>query len=203
MHIRLGAVVTTIGAAIAASELVNAYAVSRQHEPPNAESYGVVVLGYPSRRNGDAHPIQRSRVETAVRVFREHDARVMVMSGGAVKNEFVEADTMVELAAAQGVARNLLVSEGLSRTTWENVEKTAPLVAHCDVVLIVSEPLHAARARRYCHQQHPEHAHRVFVGSRRRPFERWWLTVPTTAYELAIRLQSRLPRTGWAGSSRS
>lgn len=188
----LGKVIVAIGAAIAGSEVVNARAVSQQDEPPNGESCGVVVLGYPSRRNGDTHPIQRSRVQTGVKVFRERDARLMVMSGGAVKNAFVEADTMVELAAERGVARDVLIAERLSRTTWENVENAAPLLAACDVVLIVSEPLHAARARRYWHQQYPEDASRVFVGSRRRPFERWWLTVPTTLYELAIALQDRL-----------
>jgi uncharacterized SAM-binding protein YcdF (DUF218 family) len=186
-------VVTLAGAAGAA--VVGAEVLNRSVSPaslPRGARVGVVALGYPATRDGDVHAIARWRVETAVRVARVFDAELVVMSGGPTRAGIVEADVMLDLAARLGVPADRLAAERRSRSTWENVRESAPLVRHCDVVLLVSDPLHARRARRYWLGQFPADQGRVFVAVDRRPFERWWLLTPTTLSECALALHERL-----------
>jgi uncharacterized SAM-binding protein YcdF (DUF218 family) len=184
-----------LAAIVVAAETVNRLAGRSVASPPSGSGtrVGVVVLGYPSRRDGSPNSVQRRRVNTGVRVMRRHDAATMVMSGGPVRNEHAEADTMVALASSLGIDPTALVAENRSRTTWENVEESASFVEDCDLVLIASEPLHAARARRYWIKQRPTDARRVFVAvDRRRWFEQWWLTTPAVVYELKLAIQDRV-----------
>jgi uncharacterized SAM-binding protein YcdF (DUF218 family) len=151
----------------------------------------VVVLGHPARRSGRPHRVQRARVAAAVAVFRAVDANRIVMCGGARKNPIVEADVMVRLARELGVDADALVAERRSTTTWENVSEAAPLVRDCAAVHIVSQPLHAARARRYWLRQFPDDGNRVFVtlGD---VDTRWWIAAPIAVYELAILVRDRI-----------
>jgi uncharacterized SAM-binding protein YcdF (DUF218 family) len=153
----------------------------------------VVVLGHPARRNGRPHPVQRARVRAGVTVFRAVHADRLVMCGGARKNATVEADVMVALARELGVDAAALVAERTSTTTWQNVREAAPLVRDCAAVHLVSQPLHAARARRYWLAQFPEDADRVFVtlGDVK---TNWWIAAPVAAYELGIRVRDRVLR---------
>jgi len=183
-----------LGALVVVAETVNRLAVRfAAPAPGGSQRVAVVVLGYPSRPDGTAHPVQRQRVEAGVSAMREHGAAVMVMSGGPVRNEHSEAETMVTLAASLGVDADALVAERQSRTTWENVQESALLLEDCDAVLIASEPLHATRARRYWIKQRPHDAERIFVATdRRRLFDRWWLTTPSVFYELMLAVQDRV-----------
>jgi uncharacterized SAM-binding protein YcdF (DUF218 family) len=115
------------------------------------------------------------------------------MCGGARKNAIVEADVMVQLARELGVDGDALVAERRSTTTWENVREAEALVRDCAAVHLVSQPLHAARARRYWLRQFPGDADRVFVtlGD---VDTRWWIAAPIAAYELAIMVRDRIRR---------
>lgn len=85
---------------------------------------------------------------------------------------------MAKLAITLGIDPAITILESNSTSTWSNVENSSRLVAGSDVVIIVSDPIHAARARRYWIRQHPLDGSRVFVtpcaglGS-------WWLKIPT------------------------
>jgi uncharacterized SAM-binding protein YcdF (DUF218 family) len=151
------------------------------------------VLGHPARRDGRPHRVQRARVAAAVDVFRAVDADRLVMCGGARKNSIVEADVMVRLARELGVDTDALVAERRSTTTWENVREAETLVRDCAAVHLVSQPLHAARARRYWLRQFPNDADRVFVtlGD---VDTRWWIAAPIAGYELAIMVRDRIRR---------
>ena len=116
-----------------------------------------------------------------------HDAEVVVMSGGAVRRETSEAETMAARARDLGLDPRHIRTEVTSRNTWENVANSAPLVADCRTVIFVSDPMHAARARRYWRHQFPDDADRVFRGGDRRPFAHWWVATPAAFYELGDR----------------
>jgi len=60
-----------------------------------------------------------------------------------------------------------------------------PLLANFDRVAFVSDPLHAARARRYLKQQRPELAGRLVSAGDYRLLERWWLKVPARGLRTA------------------
>jgi len=74
--------------------------------------------------------------------------------------------------------------ERTSRTTWENISFALPMVDGYDAIAIASDPMHAARARRYALEQRPDLADRLIFADNYRVLERWWLKVPTAMYEL-------------------
>ncbi|MFV0459049.1 MAG: YdcF family protein [Actinomycetales bacterium] len=177
----LGAAVA--GAAVMCAELAHQRAASplRPTGPVT-----LVVLGYRSRPDGRAHRLQRWRAEQAVRAAHIHRAARMIITGGPTRGPEhpSEADVMADLirdqyrraATREGPASPLdgsgrsspsahppeLVLERLARSTRENVEFTRELVGD-DFAILVSDPLHAGRARRHWLRAHPGDASRVGV----------------------------------------
>jgi hypothetical protein len=64
-----------------------------------------------------------------------------------------------------------VVLEEESRTTWENVAYAVPLIEDADRIKIVSNPLHAEKARLYLHRQCPDLARRLVRAKDYRPGE--------------------------------
>ncbi len=98
---------------------------------------------------------------------------------------------MAELAVAVGIDPAITILESESMNTWSNVKFSSTLVADSAVVILVSDPVHAAWARRYWLRQHPSDADRVFVtpcaglGS-------WWMKIPTALDGIRRSAQSAL-----------
>ncbi len=80
-----------------------------------------------------------------------------------------------------GPTNPAVILETNATSTWENVHGSAPLVEGADIVILVSDPLHARRAQRYWHQQHPGDTDRVFVTDGSPRFADWWMKIPTAA----------------------
>ena len=138
---------------------------SRSGPPPsNEHGCAVLVLGYPANADGTASAVARFRVESAVEVYREHRCSKLILSGGAVQNEHIEAESMAALAKRLGISAEEIVLERSARSTWENVGCTVPLVPSAGRVLVVSDSLHAKRAARYACRQDPSLCGR-FVAS--------------------------------------
>ncbi len=77
---------------------------------------------------------------------------------------------MAAYAELLGVPARLIATESRASTTWENVEFSVPLLENFDRLAFVSDPLHAARARRYLQTTAP--------GARRTPRQRRRLPPP-------------------------
>ncbi len=146
--------------------------------PEARGSTSVVVLGYPSWRGGRPHPVQRWRVKLAKKTIARHGADRVVLSGGSTRSGPTEASVMAKLAVAVGIDPTIIILESESMNTWSNVKYSSGLVADSAVVILVSDPVHAAWARRYWLRQRPSDALRIFVtpcaglGS-------WWMKIPT------------------------
>ncbi len=108
----------------------------------------IIVLGTPSLPDGSPSLEQSARVMEGVREFRAGVAPRLIMTGGAAHNRFVEAHTMVELAAAQNVPRADLLEEGQAQNTIQNIfYSRALMVQHgWRSAEIVSSPSHLPRA---------------------------------------------------------
>lgn len=156
-------------------------------------TYAVVVLGFPARADGSPHPLQTWRCRIAARSMPSGGR--MVFTGGAVGNAWGEAETMAAYARdVLGVPADAIRTETKAGSTWQNIEFTIPIIEHADRIAIASSPMHAARARRYLHQQRPDLAARLVPADDFRPFERWWLKLPTAAHELAAIARRRAGR---------
>ena len=142
----------TLPIAVLASEA--AYRIAE----PSAQSYPsgnclVLALGAPSRADGTASALQRFRVEAAVDTLRQRRCRGLLLSGGAVRNERIEAVTMANLAKTLGVPADQLVIEPTARNTWQNVGCLHSRLLKVERVFVVSDSLHAQRAVRYACRQ--------------------------------------------------
>lgn len=130
-----------------------------------------MVLG--CRNSGhEANALNRWRVRAAIR-SQDTAATLscLVLCGGAIGSDVSEAALMARYARERYGARDLVV-EDQSRTTWENIENVIPLVEDFDRIKIVSNPLHALKARLYLTRQRPDLALRLARGAEYR-FGEW------------------------------
>ncbi len=77
--------------------------------------------------------------------------------------------------------------ESLSRTTWENIEMSAPMIEDAPRIKIVSNSLHAATARIYLWRQRPDLAIRLVRASDYRFGELVWLKPVIALHSLRSR----------------
>ncbi len=101
---------------------------------------------------------------------------------------------MAGFAESLGIPREVIVLEEHAKSTWENVAFSLPLVHGYPSIAFCSDPMHAARARRYAVEQRPDLEGHFVSADDYRPFERWWIKLPSTLYELSISVRSRTRR---------
>lgn len=88
----------------------------------------ILVLGHPADDDGNPTPEQLARVTEAVREYERGVAPRIVFSGGAVANQFAEADVMARVAAAQGIPPSAIFVETKARDTIQNACYSARLM---------------------------------------------------------------------------
>ncbi|MGI4896223.1 MAG: YdcF family protein [Janthinobacterium lividum] len=153
----------------------------------------VLVLGCPSRASGALHPLQAWRSEVGARSLSAAAGSRLIFTGGAGPGEVSEADVMARYACdVLGVAPERIHRETTSRTTWQNLEFSLPLLEGGSTIAIASSPVHAWRARRYLARQRPDLAERLVRADDYRFGERWRLKAATLAYDVARSLRLRL-----------
>lgn len=152
----------------------------------------LVVLGFPARHNGALHPLQKWRTEMAKRAFDALGAQSVVFSGAPSRGRPAEAETMAAYAEHLGVPRASLQTETKATSTWQNIEFSLPMVESFARLAIVSDPMHAARGRRFVRAQRPDLAARLVSAGEYRLFERIWLKVPTAVYETYVAQYRRI-----------
>jgi uncharacterized SAM-binding protein YcdF (DUF218 family) len=151
---------------------------------PFGKNCVVLVLGYPSHNNGQPSPVQITRTLEGVHSYQYYHCELMVISGSAVKNHIVEAQTMSIVAKSRGVPSTSMILETKAQNTWENIKFSTSILEKYDNILIVSDNLHAQRGRRYLCKQRPDLCDRTFVAVRYRPFYQWSWKIPAALYEL-------------------
>lgn len=174
----------SVGAAVAAGEAIDAWSRRGPSDPlrPGAR-VAIVVLGFPGNR-WVGRRIQQLRVGMARRALARHPSATVVMSGGITFSDDSEAAQMAAIARRIGIPDASIVLEDRSRTTWQNVAFTHPLVVDADRVVLVSDGPHAARARRYWLRQFPGDGARVVVDPTYRPLEGAWIKFPSAVGQI-------------------
>ena len=147
----------------------------------------IIVLGFPSRRNGRLHAIQKWRTEIGVRSRSDPEEHVLMSTGGRSRRNLApEAETMASYAQRPHVPGDQLLLESTSANTWQNLGLTLPTAASFDMIVIASDPLHAARARRYVVAQQSGLVDRLVFADDYRFLEEWWLKIPTATYGFVV-----------------
>ena|GEM_PF-664143 len=107
----------------------------------------LIVLGTPARLDGTPSPEQRERVLEGVREYKAGVAPVIIMTGGAAYNQFVEAHVMDEFAQSQGVPASAILEEPRAMDTVQNIYYSALMMRHkgWTSAEIISSPSHLPR----------------------------------------------------------
>jgi uncharacterized SAM-binding protein YcdF (DUF218 family) len=139
------------GVVLAAGLWMWAYAARRLAPAGNtsqARFDAIVVLGDPADADGNPTPTELARVNEAVHEYERGVAAHLIFSGGAVHNQFVEAQVMARTAEAQGIPESAVVVEPAARDTIENACYSVRLMrAHgWESAEVVSSPWHLERA---------------------------------------------------------
>jgi uncharacterized SAM-binding protein YcdF (DUF218 family) len=80
----------------------------------------ILVLGTPADDDGNPTPSQLARVTRAVREYDRGVAPRLIFTGGAAHNQYVEADVMAAVAAAQGIPPSAIFVETRAKDTIQN-----------------------------------------------------------------------------------
>jgi uncharacterized SAM-binding protein YcdF (DUF218 family) len=80
----------------------------------------IIVLGYRADSDGNPTPEALARITEAVREYERGVAPRLIITGGPVRNQFVEADMMARAAAAQGIPPSAIFLEPHARDTIQN-----------------------------------------------------------------------------------
>lgn len=127
------------------------------------------MLGY-RNRPGRINAINRWRVAAALATVTQLEANLVVFSGGGPGGG-VEADLLADYALSQGLECEYRL-ERESQSTIENLELSLPLLHGATRIALVSDPLHAERARRQLWELRPELAELLVPAQS--PRSGWW-----------------------------
>lgn len=152
----------------------------------SVSSCAVIVLGFPTRRNGTLHPIQRWRTRIGIRSLGSMKNGIIIFTGGTTYAGKTEAQVMADYALRWHVPAEQIKFETTSRNTRENISYSFPIAEPYRYIALASDPLHAARARQHARAQHPEMSDVIIFADNYRFLEQWWLKVPTAVFELYL-----------------
>ncbi|MDQ4212740.1 YdcF family protein [Microbacterium capsulatum] len=137
--------VAAAGAFLLWGEVISARASTRGlPEGRSGARRTVLVLGF-GNRTDRANAVNRYRVRAALRTLRG-TADVLIVSGGSVRGPVPEGQVLAAYARHRGFTGTLLI-ETESRSTAENIRNTIPLLEGAEEIAIVSNSLHAEKAR--------------------------------------------------------
>ena len=107
----------------------------------------LIVLGTPTQPDGSPSPEQRERVMEGVREFKAGVSRHIIMTGGKTRADYVEAHTMAQLAAANGVPPAAILEEGQAGNTIQNIYYSEKIMQAngWHTAEVISSPYHLPR----------------------------------------------------------
>jgi uncharacterized SAM-binding protein YcdF (DUF218 family) len=108
----------------------------------------LIVLGTPVDADGNPSPRELARVTEAVHEYERGVAPRIIFTGGAVANQFVEAQVMARTAEAQGIPASAVLEDPAARNTMENTCNALGIMrSHgWESAEVISSPSHLPRA---------------------------------------------------------
>jgi len=128
---------------------VAAYVVYVSHQRVEIPADAIVVLGA-AAYDDDPSPVFERRIQQGLALYQRGLAPQLVFTGGfgGRRARFSESQVARAYALAHGVPSSAILIESRSRTTRGNLQGAACLLrmSHGRRILLVSDPLHMARA---------------------------------------------------------
>ena len=140
---------TLIVGGVLAYSFYQVYRAGHVKPNPAIRADAAVVLGA-AAWDKNPSPVFRERINHAIALYQGGNVKKLIFTGGTPKPGFMtEAEVGRRYALKQGVPRSDILFENTSRDTYENLRNIQPLLRNNDIdsVIIVSDPLHLARAQ--------------------------------------------------------
>ena len=144
----------------------------------------IVVLGaaaYDTRPS----PVFTERIRHGIALYERGHAPVLVFTGGYGDGaRFSESQVARSYALRAGVPEEAILIETLSRTTWQNLARSRDLLSDHGLqrVIVVSDPLHMARALRLSRDLGIDAVGSPTPSSRFRSFRTQWRFLAREVY---------------------
>lgn len=113
-----------------------------------------VVCGCRVENDGQPSATLKTRVEKAVRLWKEGKVRYLIMSGAGVYNDYVEAEAMKRYAEELGVSREYIIEERQAVSTYHNLLFSGRLMQEYGFqdCVVVTSGWHLRKADHYARQ---------------------------------------------------
>ncbi|PPU93772.1 YdcF family protein [Xanthomonas albilineans] len=141
-----------------------------------APADAIIVLGA-AAYDAKPSPVFEERIRHALDLYRRGYAPTLIFTGGFGNGaRFAEAQVARRYALRQGVPADAVLIETISRTTRQNLIQARQIMrAHgLRRVIVVSDPLHMARALRLCRELQIDALASSTPSSRFRSFQTRW-----------------------------
>ena len=111
----------------------------------------IIILGCRVPDNGEPSSILIERIKKGIELYRLNIAPKIICSGGAVRNEHIEAEIIFNELIKTGVPREDIICEKDSDSTWGNIKYSKIIMGNCGLksAVIVSTPEHLRKASIY------------------------------------------------------
>jgi uncharacterized SAM-binding protein YcdF (DUF218 family) len=120
-----------------------------------AAADAIVVLGA-AAYDAQPSPVFEARIEHGIELYHNGYAKTLIFTGGygGSRARFSESQVARRYALRRGVPDDAILIEAKSRTTYDNLIEARRLMLEHGMrrVIVVSDPLHMARALRLCRE---------------------------------------------------
>lgn len=115
----------------------------------------LVVLGYPANADGSVGQILKARLDKAIELYNNGVAAMIILTGGAVNNQYVESDIMSGYLLQQGIPTTAILKEPTARNTYENARMVNAMMKKegYNHAIVVTSSFHIMRARKFFHKE--------------------------------------------------
>lgn len=116
----------------------------------------VIVCGYPTNDDGTISSILKSRISCAIELYHQGIIQYVLVSGGAIHNQYEEANCMKEYALCHGVSEECIIVENQAKSTYHNMLYASELMKqyHCHDCYVVTNSWHMIKAQYYANKFH-------------------------------------------------
>ena len=117
----------------------------------NARHTILVVLGYPALNNNDPGPILKSRLDKGIELYRAGAGSKIIVTGGAVGNEYVESEVMAAYCLQNGIPAQDILVESVAKNTFENARMVRDIMKEKGYAnaIVVTSSFHTMRAKTF------------------------------------------------------
>ena len=136
----------------------------------------IVVCGYPAKIDGTPSEIMKTRVDKAIELWKRKNAEYLILSGGAVANQFTEAEVMKKYAMQKGIPESVIYEEKEAVSTYHNMMHVKKLMEQKKLknCIVVTNGWHIRKANYYAEKFHLDY---VMAKAENPGEERFWTTV--------------------------